>query len=312
MARALGGAIVVVAHEDCGARLNRAVDEPLIHCVPVVKMRADYGILDRYGNPPHPPRLVGTDSSGARSTLRLLPLARMDIRHHPHEHVDDDGRVTVRFDHREDEDVIERKLEAARQRDPEVRGVLQRGSRREYNVSGIRIPLYGWPRLAAKVGLAVGSLAADPEWLRSETAEHLREVLWASPGDATHLALEMAPADPPDDNSVQGALLAPEHLIWTSHTREGLASVCLLLFAEWFLPVPLALTPGEGELVDDYAWLIDPIQARIVREGPLDAVTGDLGRRRPRVEAAIRARSELVERLEREAAEVRARRQQDM
>jgi hypothetical protein len=41
-------------------------------------------------------------------------------------------------------------------------------------------------------------------------------------------------------------VLPPEHLIWTSHTRDGRAIVCLYLLAEWFLPVPLALTPEEG------------------------------------------------------------------
>ncbi len=41
LARALGGAFVIEAHLDCGDRLNREVDEPLLHCMPVVKMRSD-------------------------------------------------------------------------------------------------------------------------------------------------------------------------------------------------------------------------------------------------------------------------------
>ena len=117
----------------------------------------------------------------------------------------------------------------------------------------------------------------------------------------------MAPGDPPENNAVRGALLPPEHLIWTSHTRDGRASVCLYLFAEWFLPVPLAFTPEEGRLVRDYAWLIEPRLAKVIRKGPLDEVSRDLERRRPRVEAAVRAHAELVERIEREAEELRTR-----
>ena len=308
LARAFGGALVIEAHLDCGDRLNREVDEPLLHCLPVVKMRSDYAIPDRYGNPPKPFSLVGTDERGGRSTLRLLPLARVDLRHHPHEEVADDGTVTVRFDHTEDKEVIERKMATVRQRDPNARGVLQRGSRRGgYRVSGIRIPAHAWPRLAAKVGLAVGSLVAEPKWLEGETAGHLREVLWASPRQKTYLALDMAPSDPPENSAARGALLPPEHLIWTSHTPAGLASACLYLFAEWFLPVPLALTHEEGRLVRDYAWLIQPRQAKMIREGPLEEVSRDLERRRPRVEAAVRAQAELIERIEREVKELRGR-----
>lgn len=306
--RALGGALKVDAHLDCGDRLNRKVDEPLVQCMPVVKVRADYAIPDRYGNPPHPPGFTGTDAAGARSTLRLQPFARVDIHHRPHEQVAEDGSITVRFDPGEDPDVIDRKLAAARRRSPHVRAVVQRGSRQGgYRVGGFRIPLYGWPKLAAKIGLAVGSLVAEPEWLEGETAEHLREVLWASPGEETYLALETAPGDPPEDSALRGALRPPEHLIWTSHTPAGLASVCLYLFAEWFLPVPLALTPEEGRLVSDYAWLIEPRRAKVIREGPLDEVSRDLEKRRPRVDAALRAHAERVERLEREVAERRTR-----
>ena len=176
--RALGGALEIEAHLDCGDRLNRTVDEPLIQCMPVVKVRADYGIPDRYGKVPYPPALTGTDSTGARSTLRLLPYARVDIHHRPHEQVEEDGSITVRFDHDEDEEVIKRKVAAARRRSPDVRAVTQRGSRKGgYRVGGFRIPLYGWPKLAAKIGLAVGSLVAEPEWLKGETAGHLRELL---------------------------------------------------------------------------------------------------------------------------------------
>lgn len=175
--RALGGALEVDAHFDCGDRLNRKVDEPLVQCMPVVKVRADYAIPDRYGNPPHPPGFTGTDAAGACSTLRLLPFARVDIHHRPHEQVAENGSITVRFDPGEDPDVIDRKLAAARRRSPNVRAVVQRGSRQGgYRVGGFRIPLYGWPKLAAKIGLAVGSLVAEPEWLEGETAGHLREV----------------------------------------------------------------------------------------------------------------------------------------
>lgn len=296
--RALGGALEVEAHLDCGDRLNRTVDQALVQCMPVVKVRADYGIPDRYGNPPHPPALTGTDAAGARSTLRLLPFSRVSIRHRPHEQVEGDGSITVRFDPDEDADVIERKLLAARRRNPDVRAVVQRGSRKGgYRAGGIKLPLYGWPKLAAKIGLAVGSVVAEPDWLEGETAGHLREMLWARPGVETYLALGVAPEDPPEDSAVRGALLPPEHLIWTSHTPAGLASVCLYLFAEWFIPVPLALTPEEGQLVRDYAWLIEPRRAKVSREGPLDEVSRYLDRRRPRVESALRAQAEWFERI---------------
>ena len=306
--RALGGALEVDAHLDCGDLLNRTVDEPLVQCIPVVKVRADYGIPDRYGKRPHPPAFTGIDAAGARSTLRLLPYARVDIHHRPHEQVEEDDSITVRFDPDENEDVIERKIAAARRRSPNVRAVTQRGSRKGgYRVGGFKTPLYGWPKLAAKVGLAVGSLVAEAEWLEGETAGHLREVLWASPKEKTHLALNMAPGDPPENSAVRGALLPPEHLIWTSHSPAGLASVCIYLFAEWFLPVPLALTPEEGRLVRDYAWLIEPRLAKVIRKGPLDEVSRDLERRRPRVETAVRAQAQLIKRIEREANELRTR-----
>lgn len=290
----------------CGERLNRAVDEPLVQSMPVVKVRADLQIPDRFGKVPHPPRLVGYDATGARSTLRLLPLARVDIVHHPHEQLDEDGTATVRFDARESKDVIKRKVAAARRRHGDVRAVAQHGSQPGgYRVSGVRLPLYGWPRVAAKVALGVGALVCEPAWLRSETAAHLREVLWADSGAGTTLALDMAPGEPPEDHAVRGALLPPEHLIWTSHTSDGRASVCLYLFAEWFLPVPLAFSPEEGKLVRDYAWLINPRRAKVTFEGPLPDVAARLEKRRPRVSAVLRQREQWLAQLERQADEIR-------
>lgn len=131
----------------------------------------------------------------------------------------------------------------------------------------------------------MGSVVADPEWLEGKTAGHLREVLWSKPTDRTHLALNSAPEDLPEQLAEIGdVLLPPEHFIWTSHTPDGRASVCIYLFGEWFIPAPLALSLEEGELVSDYAWLLDPYRARTRAEGPLNKVTARLRRRRPRVE----------------------------
>lgn len=258
--RALGGRLLVDAHGGCNRKLNSEIDEPLIKSVPMQVVLSAWGIKGRYGRAPLPATVTGTDRKGQRSTLRFLPVGRAAVTHRPHEIRDKDGTVEIRFDHSESDEVIRAKVEVVRRRGDQVCAMKQRGSiPGGYRVQ-FRLPEYGWTRFAAKVALAVGSLAADELWMHSHTAQQLREVLW-SPTTECALRLYMAPGGLPAGHAVNGALVPPEHLVWTSHTPTGLASVCIVLFGEWFLLVPLAMTAAEGWLIRDDAWLINPFRA---------------------------------------------------
>ena len=298
--RALGGRLLVDAHGRCNRRINVEIDEPLIKCFPMQVVLSCWGIKGRYGKAPRPATLTGTDSQGQRSTLRFLPLGRVAVTHRPHEGRDKDGTVQIRFDHSEADDVVRAKVDAVRRRGEEVRAVKQRGSVPGGYELGFRLPGYAWPRFAARVGLAVGALAAEEWWLHTVTAQRLREILWSPTADSP-LRLNRAPTDPPEGHAVNGALLPPEHFLWTSHTPAGLASVCIVLFGNWFMPVPLAMMADEGKLIRDHAWLIDPVRAAVTASGKLRDIAGGLDRRRDRVAAVMARRARILAEIDAEA-----------
>ena len=298
--RALGGRLLVDAHARCNRRINVEIDEPLIKSFPMQVMLSCWGIKGRYGKAPLPATVTGTDRRGQRSTLRFLPLGRVAITHRPHESRNGDGTVQIRFDQSESDDVVRAKVEAVRRRGDQVRAVKQRGSVAGGYRLGFRLRGYAWPRFAARVGLAVGALAAEESWVHAETAQHLREILWSPIADSP-IRLYLAPTDPPEGHAINGALLPPEHFLWTSHTPAGLASVCIILFGDWFMPVPLAMTADEGKLVRDYAWLINPVGASVTASRELTDVAVGLDRRRDRVAAVMARREQTLAEIDAEA-----------
>lgn len=267
LADAIGGGLKVNAHLSCGNDLNRQVDEPLVKSLPVRKVRADFAIPNRRGELPSRPRPVGVDSSGRRSKLEFLPLARLGITSLPEE---------------------------ARTFPVEGMGA---GA---YRV-GMRLDPAWWPRIVAKVALGVGSLAAKPQWLTSQTAGYLREVLWAVDGRSSHLTLPDAPTDPPKGLPLD-AVAEPEHFIWTVHHRAGGASVGMWLFGAWFLTAPLAFDADEVALVSERAWLMNPYRRSFVVQGPLAEVARTLRRRYPQVVALRDIRQDELKSAEQELA----------
>lgn len=267
IARALGWPVTVRAHLRCGEQLNAQIDEPLVKDFFVRKLRSDYAIPGRRGAIPEEPRLPARDDQGERMLVEFLSFARIDVR-----------------------------------RTDTERSRIARGAKR-LRVEPFRMRLV-WPRMAAKAALGVGALIGAPSWIHSDTAGLLREVLWTTVAAPTTLVLPVAPESPPENLAIRGALLAPEHFVWTSHTSDGRASVCLALFDEdVFVPAPLALTLDEGRLLADHAWLIDPRRSRVRLEGPLNEVTTHLEQRRPQV---MRVRAAFAEALRQAQAHRRA------
>lgn len=277
LADAFGGALKVDAHEACGSELNRQIDEPLVKSLPVQKVRADFGIPNRRGGRPMHPRPVGVDYTGRRSKLEFLPMTRLGITELP---------------------------EQARTEPPE-------GLRASAYRVGMRLSRAWWPRTAAKVALGMGSLAAKPQWVSSQTAGYLREVLWAADGRSPHLALLEAPTDAPEGLPLD-AVAEPEHFIWTVRHRTGGASVGMWLFGEWFLTAPLALDADEAALVSERGWLMNPYRRSLIAQGPLSDVSRTLRRRYPQVVALRDMRHDELRSMEQGAAVTRARRRAAM
>ncbi len=118
----------------------------------------------------------------------------------------------------------------------------------------ISMPADLWPRLGAKLGLALGSRGMDEQWLRSDWAKWLRACLRGERAEApdSRVALRPLPDGLLPGDPLELLVDPPNHVVFFA--GDDPTALMFHLFGVWRYVVPL----GPGDLRDRPAWTFDP------------------------------------------------------
>jgi hypothetical protein len=232
----------------CNRRAGREVDQPWLAEPHVEESRRLLALINRRGRVAPPLRARGVLEDGSPALVTLAG-DRVDIRRRPSRTVE--GNVLRLSGYTEAE--AERTWQRPRDRgellgDPTTMvatsTALTATVRREVNVDI-------WPRFAAKVALAFISLFADDDWLVTDAAQGLRDVLWNGHPDTKRDAL----AHPGVAWSVPPLLLRQgthplrvgEHMLVCEETEAEGPWFCMVLFGDLLYRVPARVPWPQGD-----------------------------------------------------------------
>jgi hypothetical protein len=233
---ALGGALVTdkVCH-GCNQRAGDEVDAPFISQFWVRELRHRYEIPDRYGKLTSPP-VFPTELDDGTKVLAILDRAGWRAKLLPAEEWHDAQTMTLSLDSA-DEAVVAKKLERLEKNSGQEATLM---SRQDHEVVNPRMRMkYAqdvtlWPRMGAKIALAVAAERMPESFLSSPAAGWLRQVLWgnmstAAPpgvGVSPHLAGELMSEPVP-----RWVNPPPEHQLMVIQLGDA-AGVVFTLFGE--------------------------------------------------------------------------------
>jgi hypothetical protein len=260
LSSALGAELTTDAFcADCNSLFGREIDGPFVRYRWIQELRARYGIADRYGVVPSPPRVPAT-VDGVRAVVTMgTPWT---IETFPEDEiVDDSFRFTVRAD--QEDEIVAKKLERLRRR---YGAVVEVGSRAPVPNDPLTaqfsetLSVDFWPRFAAKVTLGVASLLPDRwAWRYSRQGRYIAEVAQEGNRETRdgEIPLQTIARVLPADHLLARLAPTPAHLIWIEESGRFLAGTVFgqHLFGAAFGDTP----PGRNT-----GWLFDP-QARTVR-----------------------------------------------
>lgn len=113
-----------------------------------------------------------------------------------------------------------------------------------------------WARMAAKIGLGVGSLVYPPEWRTSEDAQRLRRQLRdPHPKSADGAPMGVAPGIARTESPFDKLARPPEHLLLFLNA-DGNTLLWVVIFGQVLF---CERVRSDGESAPDRAWLIDPV-----------------------------------------------------
>jgi hypothetical protein len=165
----------------CNQRAGVEIDQPWLDDYLVREARVRHQVPDRRGNAPRrlsiesgpsggPPRaIVDLDGVDGTTTIRRIPTDEVE-----------GDRITMTGYSKE---ALDKKIERLKRKYPSFEVVEEHEEvsvAGQVTVTSVQDPSR-WPRFAAKTALASASLVAPDEWLDSEAAQGLIEVLWKGP-----------------------------------------------------------------------------------------------------------------------------------
>lgn len=244
--------------DPCNKRAGREVDRPFVEHEFMRALRHKYSIRDARGNVPPAPRLYGDGQDGSRGFLELGVGPR--VSRVPRRTRDDETGTTLITEIDDGADIAAKELPKMEQRARALYG--DGGFRIETSIEQIRdegtlsiptsLSMTLWPRFGAKLGLAFGREALGDDWLHSEDAARLRQLLWNEPD-----APEAQPLPEHVEASDVFALVAPPptHLIYVGDFDRG-CGLIVQLFGTLRYAVPLS---GSITLTEPVIWTFDPV-----------------------------------------------------
>lgn len=260
---ALGGELTTrnVCH-DCNQRAGKEVDAPFVNQFWIREMRHRFEVPDRYGIVPRAP-VFPTKLDDGTKVLAILDRAGWRAKLIPSESWHDARTLTFAVD-AEDETAAAKKLQRlAKQTGKDVQLVSQvpgEVANPQINLE-YEQDISRWPRMGAKIALAIAAERLPPEYLTSPSADWLRGILWGSLstpappgiGVSPHLAGEHV-----SDPVVRMVCPPPEHQVMLIGLAEGTGLV-FTLFGE--LRYMLRLGPESAEATPG-TYLIDPVERK--------------------------------------------------
>lgn len=247
---ALGGGVTtdLVCH-DCNQRVNKEVDAPFLDQLWILEARHRHQIPDRYGKVPGPPVVPAKLADGSK-VLAVLERTGWRAKLIPTEEWQDAQTMTFGVD-ADDEQSVTKKIERLDKK--HGAGATRLVGRVERDIPNPEITISAkqsisaWPRMGAKIALAVARMKLPDAYLSSDSAAWLRKLLWgdlatiapSGTGVSMHVAGEYV-SDPV--NRITNP--PPEHQIMLFRTGDGTAGVAFTLFGEIRYLVRLVHVPA--------------------------------------------------------------------
>jgi len=242
----------------CNRYCGREIDRPFAEDPLVRAIRHRYEVRDSRGVVPPAPRLHGQMADGeARAELELARDGPK-VRRVPYRTSKDAAGERYIVDPGDGERIAA--LRAAR-----LRRQLPPGYDVRTRVEKVALPddqalvefstsIHMWPRMAAKLGLALGARGFDKDWIRGEWADWLRGILHASPEPAPDSRANLPALPEPIAADDELAILVdpPHHTIF--FVGQDSLYLMIHLFGIWRYVVPL----GPADRRDRPAWQFDP------------------------------------------------------
>lgn len=251
---------------DCNQRAGKEVDDPFLDELWVREMRHRHQVPDRRGRIPGPPVIESELTSDGSRALTIMDRAGWFLKALPVETWTDPSTLVYGVDATDAPEITQKKLERLRRetgRDVTLTSQTPRTTENPEATIKYQQSVVTWPRMGAKVALAVARMELDDTYLMSPAAEWLRSLLWGdmaqtAPDDAgisKHLAGETLDAD------VRLGQRPPEHQL-VLHRAGQKVGIAFTLFGE----VRYAVSLGTAaSLAAPAVWALDPIARRVRR-----------------------------------------------
>jgi HNH endonuclease len=246
----------------CNQRANREVDGPFSRELWVREHRHRHGTRDRYGKTTPAP-VVPCELEDGSKILTIMERTGWRPYLPPSEEWVDDNTFRIGADASDADEVLAKKLKRLGRKFEQVEmGPREVESSRPFVRFLYKLDARLWPRLGAKVALALAPYALGNDWLHSDAANGLRATLWNTDEWCGAAATQLRPVSHTMGNDDFGRYFEPpEHVLWFLPTEHG-PVLWMVLFGEWLYGVPL----GEGwELRDQPAWWLDPVARTVDR-----------------------------------------------
>lgn len=273
---ALGASLSVdTVCEPCNAWSGREIDQPFLEDDWVLEYRSQSGVVDpRRGSRARPPRspflrggfteegdFVSLDEHGQpQMRSRIIDLG--------------EGRFEIRASSEEEVARLLRRVERRTGKTAKLEAVTQHSSQPRIRNQIIVKPVI-WQRMAAKIGLAVGSVVYDLDWRTGLDAGRLRE--WLNGEDAATEDGQSSGFVPRQVSGTpfEGFCENGEHLLLFLRSGEG-THLAVVLFGAVSFSVPVETS---GEPTRRTAWRLDPKRPRVDGLTTLDVLLAGAAQR---------------------------------